>query len=131
MTKKTILLIEEDRMVSSLITFRLKKEGYSVESFTNEMSALSQLKNINADLVLYGLSMVNFSGANFIQKLKNSLDDNIPVIIATSNKQQNRSLQNSGIQVNAIINKPIILEDLMALVAKNVKISSAFNDELP
>ncbi|MCM5663333.1 response regulator [Galbibacter mesophilus] len=131
MTKKTILLIEEDRMVSSLIGFRLKKEGFLVQAFSNEKQAVNTAAENSFDLVVYGLSSTSFEGIQFIEKVKATIGMSTPLILATSNKQQLITLNKSQLPNTTIIQKPIDLDNLLTMSTQMIAENQNSNQYLP
>ncbi|WP_335966116.1 response regulator [Galbibacter sp. PAP.153] len=117
MNKKSILLVEDDRMVASLLSFRLKKHGYHVVTQLNEAMLFNTLKFNKPDIVVFGLSSSSYAGLNFVERIEKELQLNIPTIIAVSKEQQKKAIASLQLNVDGIIEKPVVFEDLMKLIS--------------
>lgn len=120
MLKKTVVLIEEDRMVASLLSFRLKKENFKVVIFANLSAATSFLSNNPFDVIIYSFSSTNFNGLSVVQEInkKNTLDN--PIIFLASNSQQVALIKNSTLKIKNCILKPVQPEILIEFILKIV-----------
>ncbi|EIJ40576.1 response regulator with CheY-like receiver domain and winged-helix DNA-binding domain [Galbibacter orientalis DSM 19592] len=122
MLKKTIVLIEEDRMVASLLSFRLKKENFKVVVFANLSAATDFLSNKLFDVIIYSFSSTNFNGLSIIQEIDKKNVLNTPVIFLASNSQQVALIENSTLEINNCVLKPVVPEILIELTSKIVGI---------
>mgnify|MGYP001583424906 FL=1 len=82
---KKILVIEDDRFLSSLMKARLEKEGFTaIQAFDGE-EALNLLKQDKPDLIVMDLIMPKVSGFELLESI--SLDpqiSKIPVMILSN-----------------------------------------------
>ncbi len=88
-----ILIIEDDRFLSSILKTRLEKEGFSVAQAFDGEEGLNALKQNKPDLILLDLIMPKKSGFEVLEAV--SLDpelNRIPVMIA-SNLGQDSDIQ--------------------------------------
>lgn len=87
--KKQVLIIEDDRFLSSIMKARLDKDGFSVVPAFNGEEAVNFLKQNKPDLIVLDLIMPKISGFEVLQHI--SLDPNlnqIPVIILSNLAQE-------------------------------------------
>ncbi len=80
--KKTILVIEDDADVLSMIVRHLKHLGYHVLTATDGMEGLKMLGSGGFDLVITDIVMPYVSGVGVVSALKQKRPD-IPVIAIT------------------------------------------------
>jgi DNA-binding response OmpR family regulator len=82
--KKLILIIEDEREISSIIRMRLEAAGYDVMESFDGQEGLNKAKSASPDLILLDLVLPKISGIQILQELKNDAQYNrIPIIIVT------------------------------------------------
>jgi DNA-binding response OmpR family regulator len=112
-----ILVVEDDRSIQSLISFKLKNSGFEVLVAPNGAEALELLKKTPVDLVLADLMMPVMSGKEFLVAVKK--DDstkNIPVVILTAKTLENEVIENLSLGADDYIKKPFSPSELLARV---------------
>jgi len=80
--KKTILLIEDDLDVLSMMMKHLDRMGYNVITATDGMEGLKKLDSEDYDLVITDIVMPYVSGVGVVAAIK-AKNPNIPVIAVT------------------------------------------------
>ncbi|MEK9180512.1 MAG: response regulator [Patescibacteria group bacterium] len=86
---KIILIVEDDRFLSSLIKARLAKEGYEAAQAFDGEEGRQYLKTKKPDLILLDLIMPKVPGFELLEQI--SLDPNlnkIPVVVLTNLAQE-------------------------------------------
>jgi len=89
MDNHKILIIEDDRFLSSLMKARLEKEGFSVTQAFNGEEAMGLLKKDQPDMIVLDLIMPRVSGFEFLENI--SVDpqiSKIPVMILSNLGQE-------------------------------------------
>ncbi|MCB9747416.1 MAG: response regulator [Candidatus Omnitrophica bacterium] len=119
--KKMVLIIDDEKDITTLINVRLKMAG--VESFvaSNGMEGLDLLKNKNIDLIILDFMMPKMDGQQVLQELKkdNRLKT-IPVIMLTG-QERDSSMEEEWIEADAYISKPFEGQVLMDEVNRFIK----------
>ncbi len=83
--KKNVLIIEDDRFLSSLIKARLEKDGFSTPQAFDGEEGIGALKKEKPDLIVLDLIMPKVSGFEVLEAI--SLDpqlNKIPVVILSN-----------------------------------------------
>ncbi|MCA9381309.1 response regulator [Candidatus Dojkabacteria bacterium] len=83
--KKKILLIEDDEILVSALTMKLKQSGYDVSNCISGDQALDMARDVFPDLILLDIILPKVKGTTIIRQLKH--DDHlshIPVIMLTN-----------------------------------------------
>lgn len=80
---KNILLIEDDKLISSLVSFRLKKDGYRITLAEDGREGLSMFDATNPDLVITDVLIPYTNGIDIVQYAKEK-NPNCPIIVLSS-----------------------------------------------
>ena len=85
MQKKKILLIEDDRFMTNLITMRFKKDGIALDWAENAEVGLAKIKTEKPALILLDIILPGMDGFEFLKKIKADKETaSIPVIIISN-----------------------------------------------
>src|SRR6185436_7701222 len=86
---KTIVLIEDEEVITNLLTMRLKQEGYEVKIAKEGAAGLELIRSSKPDLVLLDMGLPKMDGLEILEKLKDEkLLPKLPVIIISNSGQQ-------------------------------------------
>jgi len=108
---ETILFVDDETAVLTVIGEVLKSLGYKVLTAENGVQAL-EIYNNNSnviDLVLTDVVMPKMDGVE-LAKAINEQDSKIPIIFATGYDKKQEIERNSGLQGFAVLNKPYSIE---------------------
>ena len=119
----SILIIDEDKMISDLIHYNLENEGYSVISCTSTAEAL------DLDLTTYSLIITealfrdcNISGLRFTEMLKQNPDTaTVPVIICSTLDSEDDIINGFNAGADDYILKPFSLREMVARVKSVIR----------
>ncbi len=91
-TKGTVLLVEDDEFLRSLIVRKLAEEGYAVTIAKDGEEALMHLGSALPDLMLLDLVLPGFSGFELVAKLREQgKGTQVPfMVLSNSAESQNR-----------------------------------------
>ena len=82
---KTILLVEDDTLISRMYTTKLTSEGYTVVVATNGQQALEELERHEPDVVLLDIGLPVVDGWHVLQTIKQTPEHSgTPVILLTN-----------------------------------------------
>ena len=82
MEKKKILIVEDEKDMRELLTFRLQTSGYEVLTAADSQVALSEIKHGVFDLIILDLMLPGIGGYELCWKLKTDKEFyQIPVLI--------------------------------------------------
>jgi CheY-like chemotaxis protein len=82
---KTILIVEDEALLSEAYTTILQKENFNTVVAFNGQEALDVLKNQQIDLILLDLRMPKLSGIEFLKTFKQKKGHKLPKTIVFSN----------------------------------------------
>jgi len=116
MSKRRILIIDDDIDINNLFKIFLEYDGYNVDAFTDPIDALYFFRKNAYDLVLLDLKMPKMNGMVLYEKLQN-IDPNLLFCFITANKEYIEHLKKSIADIEKIvIYKPILLSELRSKV---------------
>ncbi len=112
-----ILVVEDDRSIQSLISYKLKNSGFEVFMAGNGAEGLEILSKNPVDLILADLMMPVMSGKEFLVAIKrNNLTKDIPVVILTAKTLENEVIEGLSLGADDYIKKPFSPAELVARV---------------
>jgi DNA-binding response OmpR family regulator len=89
LTKKTVLLIEDDIFLSQLLSTRLQRIGVEVLKVFDGEAAIETLKNIKPDLVLLDIILPKKSGFEVMEEINsNPMLKSGPIVVVSNLGQE-------------------------------------------
>ncbi|MDO8686737.1 MAG: response regulator [Candidatus Berkelbacteria bacterium] len=123
MQKQKVLLIEDDKFMTELITMRFKKEGIVLDWAENAEVGLAKIKIKKPALILLDVVLPGMGGFEFLKKIKADKETaSIPVIIL-SNLGQKVEIE-QGMKLGArdyLIKAHFDLSDIVQKVNQTLK----------
>lgn len=118
MTKKKILVVDDELDVQSIISFRLEINGYDVSVASDGQDGLDKIKEGKPNLVLLDLMLPKINGFEICRMIK--FDDkfkDLPIIILSAlDKEDDRKKAMEG-GADAYFLKPFDLESLLEKIS--------------
>ena len=112
---KKALVVEDNDGIRQLLIEVLTQEGYSVDSISNGLNALSRIREYIPSVVLLDSEMRGTGGIEVLTKISNSYPDLPVILIAHTDEQDVKASLESGL-VKYCILKPFSLTDLIELL---------------
>ncbi|MCX6715916.1 MAG: response regulator [Candidatus Taylorbacteria bacterium] len=122
-TGKKILWVEDDKLIGTILSKKLKEAGFALFHATNGEEALKILESVIPDVVVLDLVLPNMSGFDIMEAIKKErATSHIPVMILSNlNKQSDiekaESLGAKKFLVKASTSLDQIVEEIKALSA--------------
>jgi len=105
---KKIVVVEDNTAIRKLFCTILKKQGYEVSDFGDGSSVLSEIPNLNPDLLILDILLPDINGTDLITKLRaHPHCTTIPAIAVTgfATEQDENKFKEAGF--NGYLSKPI------------------------
>jgi two-component system, OmpR family, response regulator MprA len=116
---KTILIVEDDVSVRTLLKKSLGAKGYTVHTCADGLEGLTELERSRPDLILVDIMMPRLDGVTFVRAIKgNHSTKPIPVIFLTAKNDPKSMIEGINIGAKYYITKPFQLDELLSKVAK-------------
>ncbi len=97
-----VLIVEDDKFLSELISTKLSKEGFNVNLATDGESGLEKAVSDSPEIILLDIMLPGMSGFEVLEGLKSHADEavkNIPVLILSNFGQESKVQQ--GLKLGA------------------------------
>ena len=115
MSKKTILVVDDEKDVAYFLKDLLEDNGYSVVVAHDGVEGMQKVKSQKPDLILLDLQMPEETGTGFFRRLRNKSDlKDIPVIIISGLAGRNIAVTKSV----TVIDKPPKEDEILREVEK-------------
>lgn len=117
MDAKKILVVDDEADIVELITYNLKKEGFSVDSSLDGEKALSMVKGGNYDLLILDLMLPGLQGMDLCRIIRNDPEKSgLPVIMLTAKGEEFDRVLGLEMGADDYITKPFSIRELVARV---------------
>src|SRR3989344_1962174 len=84
-----ILIVEDDRFLSSIIKSRMERNNFLVEQAFDGEEGLAKLAEFKPNLVILDIIMPKISGFEFLERIANDPEFNkVPILIASNLGQE-------------------------------------------
>lgn len=123
MTKRVVLIIDDDHDVHAMLKKRLEHSGFSCVSLFTVETAMLNLERIHPDLVLLDLGFPDEDGTTFLKHAKDylSLDTPMPPVIVMSSHDDERIMRQAmSIGARGFIGKPYDPVELLEMIEDSI-----------
>ncbi|WP_319238106.1 response regulator transcription factor [uncultured Propionivibrio sp.] len=118
-----LLLVEDNRDLSSWLTKLLQQSGYVVEqAFTGEEAAQFLLTQ-SYDAILLDLMLPGINGQSLLKSLRNA-NNNVPVLIISAQDKMQNIIDNLNLGADDYLAKPFDIQELEARLRSLLRRSS-------
>jgi len=120
--KLKVLVVEDEPLISEMITKSLRLEGYAVESATTGEEGLKKVKETNPDLVLLDVLLPKIDGWEVLTRLRDDAKSrSLPIIMLTALADEKSKVQGLRGGADDYVTKPFSALELMARVEAVLK----------
>lgn len=114
-TKKSILVVEDDKNISDLLICLFTEEDCKVVPAATVQSAISLVESVAFDLITLDLNLPDLSGIVFLQYLI-KVTKAIPVVIISAIADRSRKEFDNIATVKKVISKPFNIDEIVELL---------------
>jgi phosphate regulon transcriptional regulator PhoB len=117
MNKKKILVVDDERDIVALVSYNLKKEGFSVSSAFDGEDVLKAVRKEKFHLIILDLMLPGIQGMELCNMLRSSEEtSSIPVIMLTAKSEELDKVLGLEMGADDYITKPFSPRELIARV---------------
>lgn len=118
---KKILIIEDDLLISSLVEFRLKKDGYQTFLVNDGNEGIKAINTFNPDLIITDVMIPFKSGIEIIHYARKSKPDTPIIVLSSLGEEEKIVLEAFNLGVSDFIPKPFNPNELAIRVKRVFK----------
>lgn len=115
--KTSILILDDEPIVSKRLKPSLDKNGYEVETFVRSIDALSRIRERDFDIIITDLKMEGVNGMEFLTEAKRRAPAT-EVIVITGFATMETAKQSFSKGVFDFLAKPFKLGEILAVIRK-------------
>lgn len=110
----TVLVVEDDKYIMSLITMFLKDEGYKTIVSSTGKEAVSLFYSNNPDIILLDLGLPDMDGMEVITRIREK--SNVPVIVVSAREEESEKIHALDLGADDYMTKPFHMGELLARI---------------
>jgi len=114
MQDTTILVVEDERSISEVITLYLTRSGYRVIAVHDGHSALQTLTHEKADLIILDLMLPEIDGWEITRRVR--AEGNTPIIMLTARREESARILGLEMGADDYVVKPFSPQELVSRV---------------
>ncbi len=122
MDSKKILIVEDEKAISDIIKFNLKKEGFEVEAAYDGKDGLEQALSISPDLILLDVMLPFMDGFQVCKTIRET--STVPIIMLTAKEEEVDKVLGLELGADDYITKPFGMRELIARIKANLRRSN-------
>jgi DNA-binding response OmpR family regulator len=119
MTKKKVLLAEDDMTMVSLLTTLLKMEGFHVVALLAEDDVPDAVRRETPDVLLMDVHLLHQSGLDILDVIRSSKDTEKTKVVMSSGANVKEECLNHG--ANGFLLKPYMPDELITILKQTIK----------
>ena len=125
-----ILIVEDDKSISDLISLHLKKNNFEYLVVHNGEDALSHLDNFMPDFIILDWMIPGLSGLEVLRRIRNKQEyKNLPILMLTAKNSEQDKIISFESGLDDYITKPFLPSELIARVKAILKRTSQSNQD--
>ena len=124
-----ILLVEDDKKISSFLNKGLKEEGYIIDCSFDGEEALYLIQNNAYDLILLDIMIPYINGVDLCKQIRQE-NINTPIIMLTAKDSIDDKVSGLNEGANDYITKPFSFEELLARIKVQLRANISLNNIL-
>ncbi|QHI72213.1 response regulator [Aminipila terrae] len=119
MDSKKVLIIEDEKAISDIIKFNLKKEGFEVDAAYDGQEGLGKALNTQPDLILLDVMLPSLDGFQVCKRVREG--STVPIIMLTAKEEEVDKVLGLELGADDYITKPFGMRELIARIKANLR----------
>lgn len=116
---KKILIIEDEKAISDIIKFNLKKEGFEVDAAYDGQEGLDKALKNQPDLILLDVMLPLMDGFQVCKHVRE--ESTVPIVMLTAKEEEVDKVLGLELGADDYITKPFGMRELIARIKANLR----------
>ena len=116
---KKVLIVDDEKPISDIISFSLKKEGYEIAVAYDGEAALEQFESEHPDLIILDLMLPKIDGLEVCRQIRKT--SQVPIIMLTAKDSEIDKVLGLELGADDYVTKPFSNRELTARVKANLR----------
>lgn len=116
---RKILVVDDEKPISDIISFNLEKEGFEVAKAYDGAEALEVFQRVQPDLVILDLMLPKMDGLEVCREIRKT--SSVPVIMLTAKDSEIDKVLGLELGADDYVTKPFSNRELIARVKANLR----------
>ncbi len=117
--KRTVLVVEDDEQVRSILVKLLEKNDYLSSTAKDGLEALQVLEESRPDLMIVDIMMPRLDGFSFVRAAKHIRESrNIPIIFLTAKNDARSMIEGINLGAKFFLTKPFQVQEVLSKIRK-------------
>ena len=130
MSRKRVLIVEDERDMAELVAMRLRKEGYQVEVAHDGARGLEKVRSSPPDLVLLDVMLPEMSGTDVAAAIRGDpRTAGVPIIMLTARSEESDIVVGLKFGADDYVTKPFSMSVLLARIDAVLRRAGAPRDD--
>jgi DNA-binding response OmpR family regulator len=131
MSKKRIVLVEDEHDMAEMVALRLTREGYEVQVAHDGPAGLRLIRSAPPDLVLLDIVLPGMSGTEIATELRNDpRTADVPIIMLTARSEESDVVVGLQLGADDYVTKPFSMSVLLARIHALLRRAKAPRSEM-
>lgn len=110
-----ILVVDDEAPIVEAISYKLKKEGFTVDTAADADECLTRIQSGAPDLVVLDIMLPSGSGLDICRRLRQERSQ-LPVLLLTARAAEEDRLKGFGVGADDYVVKPFSMRELVARI---------------
>ena len=121
-TGKRILIVEDDAIISDIIAYNLKKEGFQPLTASDGETGLTMAQTEKPELILLDVMLPGMNGFEVCTRVRET--SSVPILMLTAREGEDDKVEGLELGADDYITKPFQMRELISRVRANLRRSS-------